>query len=416
MGRANIGRATMNLAIFLNTRFYYDGTRYTADERYFEFWTTFTNVFTNVVLCVPLLKTTERKGEFIVDLKEGAVRICGLPYYGSSSDLYRRSLSISAATRRAVSANVDEWDVVGAVVPNLVGLTVLSAARARGKACFAYVRGNHKKTVRYEYEGWKRWLAWLVAYGLDVVSQCATRELLTFVVGGEMYERLRPRHVHAHKVVVSLISRKDLQTAPVARRAHSSALVLLHIGRLSRERGICHLIDAVKLIKDRSPRDVRLVIVGSGSEEEHLRARVRNLGLSDRVIFKGYVPYGRETMELYRDADVFVLPSLTEGVPKVLLESLAQGIPVIATTVGGVPEIVRNEENGILIRPGDPAAIACAVERLMGDDRLRTRIIERAAESVKAYTLEQQRENIVRAMQSHFGLTDLTARSAHGRQ
>ena len=156
--------------------------------------------------------------------------------------------------------------------------------------------------------------------------------------------------------------------------------VVVFAGRLGPQKAVGALLAAVAGV----PR-VSLVIAGDGPERAELEGRVTQLGLEERVRFLGSVP--RETvLRLFRAADASVLPSAWENFPHTVVEALAVGCPVIATAVGGVPEVVRDGENGLLVAPGDPAALTAAIARFFGDRELRVRLAEAAPRSVAGYS------------------------------
>jgi glycosyltransferase involved in cell wall biosynthesis len=138
---------------------------------------------------------------------------------------------------------------------------------------------------------------------------------------------------------------------------------LLAVGNLKTEKGFDLLLEATKILTSEHP-DLRLSIVGSGSEESRLMARCGQLGIQDHVKFLGAIPH-REMPEQYRGADIFCLSSLREGCPNVIMEALATGIPVAATRVGGVPELVKDGVNGFLAKDLSPEAIAHAITQVM---------------------------------------------------
>jgi glycosyltransferase involved in cell wall biosynthesis len=150
-------------------------------------------------------------------------------------------------------------------------------------------------------------------------------------------------------------------------RAHGDATVLF-VGRLVERKGVAHLIDALARLDDHS----RLVVVGDGPERPRLEARARELGLADRVVFRGRIS-DAELQRAYQGADVFVLPAVvdsrgdTEGLGVVLLEAMNYGVPVVASNIGGIVDIVVDRETGILVPPADPVALAGALQTVLGD-------------------------------------------------
>jgi glycosyltransferase involved in cell wall biosynthesis len=138
---------------------------------------------------------------------------------------------------------------------------------------------------------------------------------------------------------------------------------------LSEQKGMRYLLEAARDVVGREPR-VRFVIAGDGPLRAELERRARDEGLEGRVLFLGY---RRDVPDLVAALDAYVLPSLWEGLPLALLEAMAAGKPIVCTTVGGNPEIVTSGENGLLVAPRDPRALADAIVRVAQDADLRAR-------------------------------------------
>jgi glycosyltransferase involved in cell wall biosynthesis len=149
------------------------------------------------------------------------------------------------------------------------------------------------------------------------------------------------------------------------------------IGRLSPEKGQTVFLRALARAARVCP-DVKALLIGDGQDRSMLEDYCRDHGLSGRVIFTGY----RENIaDYYRVLDVLVLPSLSEGLPNTVLEAMSFGIPVIATRVGGVPEIIQRDE-GVLVDPGDHDALADRMAELLQNESLRKTIGERGRGSL----------------------------------
>ncbi|MDD1644967.1 MAG: glycosyltransferase family 4 protein, partial [Methanomicrobiales archaeon] len=128
---------------------------------------------------------------------------------------------------------------------------------------------------------------------------------------------------------------------------------------------------------------IHLLLKGDGPEEQMIRARVASLGLDGPATFSPRTGYDRVPGDL-RDADIFVSTATSDGTPVSLLEAMSSGLPCIATAVGGVPEWVQDGENGLLIPPGNPEALAVGILRLVRDPDLRRSLGTRARETVRA--------------------------------
>ena len=148
--------------------------------------------------------------------------------------------------------------------------------------------------------------------------------------------------------------------------------LIISVGRLSKEKAHGVLIEAFRLLCATNPNlSGRLVIVGDGPERASLETAARASGQNDRITFAGQV---NNVQPFYAAADVFVLPSLSEGSPNVLLEAMAAEVPIVATAVGGVTEIVSNEESALLVAPKNPPALATAIDRVLQDSALARRL------------------------------------------
>lgn len=171
--------------------------------------------------------------------------------------------------------------------------------------------------------------------------------------------------------------------------------VILSIGRLSKEKAHADLILAFQQLCEANA-DYKLVIVGDGPERANLEAASETSLRDKRIVFTGQI---RDVQPFYAMADVFVLPSHSEGSPNVLLEAMAAEVPVVATAVGGVPEIVEDEASALLTPPNDPAAMAKAVDRFLRDPELGARLRRNAAELIsKNHSPQQYARSIVQTL------------------
>jgi glycosyltransferase involved in cell wall biosynthesis len=186
--------------------------------------------------------------------------------------------------------------------------------------------------------------------------------------------------------------------APIDREAArrrlgvDSQVLLAFAGRFGPQKALDVALDAVAAVES-----VTLLLAGEGDGTEDLRRRAEPLG--ERVRFLG--PLARDdVLELFAAADASVLPSAWENLPHAVLESLAVGTPVLATAVGGVPEIVADGVNGLLIPGGDRAAFTTAVARFAGDRQLRDRLRAGAEESVERFSPERVYAELEAILQS----------------
>jgi L-malate glycosyltransferase len=177
------------------------------------------------------------------------------------------------------------------------------------------------------------------------------------------------------------------ELTPARQQARTRAGICEHefvfgyVGRLSEEKGTQFLLDAAARLAATTDR-FRIIVVGDGPERVRLEAMARGLGLSDRVIFAGF---HSDTAPWYAAMDAFVLPSLTEGTPMALLEAMAHRLPVIASAVGGVPAMLSDSDNGLLVPPADVAALAMAMEKLTSTPSLRKTLAEGGVRAIRRH-------------------------------
>jgi glycosyltransferase involved in cell wall biosynthesis len=152
-------------------------------------------------------------------------------------------------------------------------------------------------------------------------------------------------------------------------RDHDAPFEILCVGRLVPAKGQHVLLAAVRELADRG-REVALRFVGDGPDRRSLEDNARALGLQSLVHFEGSVNQDR-IRDFYNRADAFVLPSFAEGIPVVLMEAMAMQVPCITTRITGIPELIRDGVDGLLVVPSDEQELADAIERLIVDPKLR---------------------------------------------
>jgi len=146
-------------------------------------------------------------------------------------------------------------------------------------------------------------------------------------------------------------------------------------------KGLEFLIEAARILKNRQlpTANCKFLIIGDGEEREKLESLVKEYGLEKEIILPGQIP---DSYKYIKAFDVFVLPSLKEGFPWVILEAMSAKVPIVATSVGAVLEIIENGKNGILIEPGNPRELAEAIKYLLENERTRQEFALQAHQTV----------------------------------
>jgi glycosyltransferase involved in cell wall biosynthesis len=199
-----------------------------------------------------------------------------------------------------------------------------------------------------------------------VSEERAPREKLHVILNGIDFDRVK-------------LSRPDARQHLRQEFAAQDEYLLLIIARLHPEKGHHHLFQALLEVRRRVARPVRLLVAGAGPFEAAYREEVRALGCADAVSFLGF---RRDAADLIAAADLLVLPSLAEAFGLVLTEALYLGTPMVATRVGGIPEIVDDGVDGLLVPPADSRALAEAITGLLNDPERRRRLSGAGREKV----------------------------------
>ena len=172
---------------------------------------------------------------------------------------------------------------------------------------------------------------------------------------------------------------------------------ILFVGRLSEEKGVNVLIDSLALLKSQHIK-FKLTILGDGPSRENLEQQINRLQLNDSVELLGYVDQVtiREHLSM---TDIFILPSFAEGIPVSLMEAMATGVPVITTHVGGISELVIDQQTGLLCYPSDPIGLANAIKTYISDASFKQEVISRSRMHVEtAFNVDQQIDKLAKLL------------------
>jgi glycosyltransferase involved in cell wall biosynthesis len=233
-----------------------------------------------------------------------------------------------------------------------------------------------------------RWTSFLAAHTLAVSMAVASFAGETLNIDPNKTEVL------ANGMVVEEIRKTSAKAGTSFRRRlgiAGDAKLIGVVGRLVPVKGHDVLLRAMPGVLAKEP-SARLLIVGDGPERQVLEARAHELGLSGYVYFAGYLA---DVYPALRAVDVCAIPSLSEGLPYVLLEAMAMGKPVVASAVGGLAETLNHCENGVLVRPNDGQALTNALVSVLADPHLVETIVSGGRETIKAYDVNSHVDRLV---------------------
>lgn len=346
--------------------------------------------FDLVTLCVPVQQGSQGRG---VGLKSNNIRICPLPFYRSKWEFLR----LLPEYVQIIHAALCEAEIAVVMLPGYVGNLGSVIARHHHLPMFQIVVSDWATLFRTRSRGYiRRLVAPGVSFLIDLFMGYLTRGVVTFYTGRILYHAGDP---HQYSRVSSTIASDSIWIHGEIREGPPYRV--LFVGRLEIEKGLSHLLEAfASVLTDEFPME--LYIVGDGTLRAELETKARKLGVFSRTKFLGYVPQGNRLLRIYRGSNLFVLPSLQEQQGKVLLEAMSNGIPVVATDVGGVPTVVQHGWNGLLVPAGDAHALTSAISRVIKDEPLRKHLIANGLEYARQHTVERETERMMHIVRRHF--------------
>jgi glycosyltransferase involved in cell wall biosynthesis len=321
-----------------------------------------------------------------------AVSIVMLPPYES---LHRIGQVVGAAagTVRGFWRGLNRVDAVWVFGPHPFSFVLVAFGLLRRKGVVLGVRQDTRAYYRERLPN-ARWRpALLAAAGLDFGYRALSRFVQTTTVGDELARHYGGRRRNLLPISVALVSDADIVDRSLD-RDWGGPIDLLTVGRIEQEKNPLLLVDVLAALERERPGRYRLAWAGTGPLSDAVLERARELAVDDRLELLGFVPFGSDLLERYRTAHMFVHASLTEGLPAVLIESLASGTPVVATDVGGVSAVLEGGAAGLLVPPEDVHSFVEAVLRLTDDASLRDRLVAHGLSIARSMTADSQARRI----------------------
>jgi glycosyltransferase involved in cell wall biosynthesis len=319
------------------------------------------------------------------------VRFVALPHYDHLWALGSVLSSVPRA-RAMFASELHRLDAVWLFGPHPLALEFARMTRRRGVPLFLGIRQDYPTYVRNRLPN-RGWL-WIMpgVHALERAFRRIGRDAPTVVAGEELGAAYSRGGARVLVTAFSLVPLSEVVPADVASaKPWNGRLRAITVGRLDPEKNPLLLADVAVRLRRRDAR-WRLVVVGDGPLRGALAQRIDDLGLSDVLDLRGYVPNGPLLWEEYRESHAFLHVSLTEGLPQVLFEAQAAGLPIVATAVGGVAQQLGTA--ALLVQPRDPDAIVDALERLAGDPELRHRLVLHGVNAARDATMEVQLDRV----------------------
>jgi glycosyltransferase involved in cell wall biosynthesis len=379
-----------------------DGTLREVEGSFARYVDSLAPYFDEVVLCVPVLPGGRGEGTAV---RSKNVTLAPLPNFDGPVQFYPRLPAMVPRIMRFVRS----VDLVHCRVPTPAAVVASLFARIFGRPAFVLVVGDLRALLpTMPYRGVKRvlWRAYTAFEEFNI--QWMANHALTFANG----DALTRKHSRPGRAVIQTQT-TTIDADAIGSRADTCAtspVRLLTVSRIDPRKGLGVLPEAVSLLVA-GGCDVTLDIVGpvvgepGKTARTEIEALARDRGVADRVSLAGPVPLD-QLLPRYRAYDAFVLPTLPgEGVPRVLLEAMAGGLPIVTSRVSGIPGLITHEVNGLLLDAPSGRTVADAVTRIVRDASLRRRLIAGGYATAGLHTLQTQAASMMRDVSVRLSLT-----------
>jgi glycosyltransferase involved in cell wall biosynthesis len=378
-----------------------DGTLRELEGSFARYVDSLAPYFDEVSVCAPSPPEPSGDGTAI---RSANVTLAPLPAFDGPAQFYPR---LPLMLPRLASW-VRRVDVLHCRIPSPAAPFAFAFARVAGKPAFNLIVGDLRALLpTLPYRGVKKavWRAYTEFE--EVAMQWMASRALTFANGRALAAKHSRPHHPVHQTTTTTISASD-----IAVRTDTCALRpvrVLTVSRIDPRKGLRVLpavLEHLLALGIDGVLDIVGPVVGRPGEDERaaILAEAAERKVESRIRIRGAVPLDA-LLPMYRDYDLFVLPTLPgEGIPRVLLEAMTAGVPVVTTRVSGIPSLITHEVNGLLVEQITAAAIADALARLVVDAPLRQRLIAHGYETARAHTLPAQAALMMQAVSDCFGM------------
>lgn len=370
------------LAVVYSTTFLKNNSDYYCNGSFGVFIDELAKYYNKIYLMVPVKHVNNTQQNYKIKSKN--IEIQELPYFSSYISAQKKRKEIS----KVIDIHSEKWKCgIYLRHPNPITPLIRIRANQLNLPLYLHIVGDTTTIIKNgsKYRGIVKWTALLYAFFQDYNLKKMVKSTPTLVNGSGLRRLYDIKNDNVKEIRTSTFREKDIVSYQP--RNLGNHITLLFVGYLRHEKGLEYLIEAVSVLN--KTNNVYLNIIGDGPEFNNLSEMVLEYNLCRKINFLGEKVLGEELYEEYINSDIFILPSISEGTPRVLLESMAFGTPVIASNVGGVPFTVKNRYNGLLIDPRSSEEIVRAVRELITDNNLRENIIKNGLIYAKDNTLEK---------------------------
>lgn len=362
-----------------------DGKVWTQTTFPYSFWTRYLEVFDRVLVVARVLEVPSASPDWRRADGEG-VSFAAIPYYVGPWQYLLKARQIQLAARNSVGAN----DAVILRLSSQIADCIEPLLRQTGHPYGVEVVADPYDvfapgSVKHPLSPFFRW--W---FPRQLRRQCAAASAAAYVTERALQTRYPPAPTafSTHYSSIELPT-SALVAAPRIPRQNAHQFTLIFVGTLAQLYKAPNVVIAAVATCVQEGLDLKLILLGDGKHRPELEAQAKALGIDDRVCFRGQLTAGDAVRTELDSADLFVLPSYQEGLPRAMVEAMARALPCIGSTIGGIPELLQSED---MVPPGDVTVLAGKIREVVTDPERMARMSARNLEKAKEYTEEVLRE------------------------
>jgi glycosyltransferase involved in cell wall biosynthesis len=355
----------------------------------------------NVFLSSPTLNIDTVSSDIVID----GVNVLPRFGYGTAINFYKKLPLQLFKHFRLLYGHIKKADTVLLVAPACTLPISYLICRALKKPLAIYMVGDIVEVVRQDKTSFC--IIRAVKVGVVKLEWCIARYIMkrhiAFVLGCSIYDKISSVACDLSLAMTSLVEDTSI-VQPVKKILKKTDINILTVSRLSTEKSIDTVLDAIANLSNEF--SITYTVVGDGPEMDSLISKASCLGLSSHVKFTGYLDQ-EEIRRKYLSSDIFILPSLSEGIPKVILDAMAASVPIISTNVGGIPDLLSiDQSRGWLNEPSDILALEVSIRECINNDVSRFSKVLNANQYIKQHTLTKEAGKIETKLLSMLDVND----------